>query len=75
VFGALEFAGNEAAVPDEDGIRFGDAGYLAEGSATEALADFSECRSLGIREAHACREVRPENPVFSDQISFWSRSF
>src|SRR4051812_9986419 len=42
VFRAVEFAGDEAAVPGEDGIRFGNKGHLLERSATEPLADLSK---------------------------------
>ena len=68
LFGAVEFAGNEPAVPGENGIGFRDAGYVLEGRATEPLANLSECGSLGIGKAHTGREARSQDAVFGGEI-------
>jgi hypothetical protein len=75
VFGAVEFAGNEPAVPGEDGIGFGDTGDLLERRATEPLADLSKGGALGIRKAHTGWKVRPEDAISAIRYSFWRRSF
>ena len=75
MFRAVEFAGDEAAVPGEDGIGFGDTGHLLERSATEPLADLSKGGSLGIGKAHTSRKVRPEDPIFGDQILILQQEF
>jgi hypothetical protein len=51
------------AVPGEDGIGLGNAGYLLERTATEALADLSECGSPRIEKANTRRKMRSENPI------------
>src|SRR4030095_9717074 len=68
LFGAVEFAGNEAAVPGENRIGFRDASCLLEGSATEPLANLSECGSLGIGKAHTDREARSQDAVFGGEV-------
>ena len=68
MFGAVEFAGNEPAVPGEDGLGFGYAGHLLECAATEPLADLSEGRSFGIGKAHTCGEARSQDAVFSGEV-------
>ena len=62
-FGAVKFAGDEPPVPGEDGIGFGDTGYLLKRRPAEPLADFSEGRSLGIRKAHTGGKVGSENAI------------
>jgi hypothetical protein len=75
VFRAVEFAGNEPAVPGEDGIGFGDTGHVLERRATEPLADLSQRGSLGIRKAHTGRKVRPEDSIFGGQILILEQEF
>jgi len=75
VFGAVEFAGNEPAVPGEDGIGFGDTGDLLERRATEPLADLSKGGALGIRKAYSGWKVRPEDAIFCDQILILEQQF
>jgi hypothetical protein len=67
-FGAVELVGNEAAVPGEDGIGFGDTGDLLERSATEPLADLSKGGSFGIGKAHTGWKVLSQYPIFGDQV-------
>jgi len=68
VFGAVEFAGNEPAVPGEDGIGLGDTGDLLKRGPAEPLADFSEGRSLGIRKADPGGQVGAENPILGCEV-------
>ena len=67
-FGAVELAGNEAAVPGEDGIGFGDKGDLLEGTTTEPLADLSESGSLGIGKAHSGWKLRSQDAILSCEV-------
>ena len=48
--GAVEFAGDQAAIPRQDGLRFGNAGHLLQMLPTEAFADFSESTALRVGE-------------------------
>jgi len=75
VFRSVEFAGNEPAVPGEDGIGFGDTGHLLERRAAEPFADLGKGGSLGIRKAHTGWKVRPEDPIFGDQILILKQEF
>jgi hypothetical protein len=75
VFRAVEFAGYEAAVPGEDSFGFGDTGHLLECCATEPLADLGKGGSLGIGKPHTSRKVRPEDPIFGDQILILQQEF
>jgi hypothetical protein len=68
MFGAVEFAGNEPAVPGENRIGFSDAGYLLERRATEPLANISKGGSLGIGKAHTGREARSQDAVFGGEV-------
>jgi hypothetical protein len=75
-FGAVEFAGNEAAVPSKRGVGFGNASYLPKSGATESSADLREGGALGIGNAQAgwnvgsraqpqCVKAKSFNPISS----------
>jgi len=68
VFGAVELAGNEPAVPGEDGLWFGYAGHVLERAATEPFTDLSEGRTFGIGKAHTGREARSQDTVFGGEV-------
>jgi len=74
-FGAVELAGNEPAVPGEDGIGFGDAGDLLKRSPAEPLADFSEGRSLGTRKTHTGWKVSAEDAILSCEVFILEQEF
>ena len=48
--GPIEFAGDQLAVPGQDGVRSRHIGHLAENLATQSMTDLAERGSLGIRE-------------------------
>lgn len=66
--GAVELAGNEPAIPGQDGLRFGDQGHLRQIFAAETLADLSECAPLGIGEPELCGEVGAQDSVLGDEV-------
>src|SRR6266542_1172087 len=48
--GPIEFAGDQLAVPGQDGVRSRHIGHLAENLAAQAMTDLAERGSLGVRE-------------------------
>ena len=68
VFWLREFAGNEPPVPGEDGIGFGDTDDLLKRSPAKSLTNFSEGRSLGIRNADTGGKVGSENPILGCEV-------
>ncbi len=47
---AIEFAGDQLAVPSQDGVRLRHTGHLAENLAAQSMADLAQRGSLGVRE-------------------------
>jgi hypothetical protein len=74
-FGAVKFAGNEPAVPGEDGIGFGDTGDLLKCSPAEPFANFSEGRSPGIRKAHTGGKVGSEDAILGCKVFVLEQEF
>src|SRR5258705_2603921 len=50
---AIEFAGDQLAVPGQDGVRLRDGCDLGENLATQAMTNLAERSSLGVRELQA----------------------
>jgi hypothetical protein len=48
-FRAIEFAGDELAVPGQNRVRPGHIGHLAENLAAQSMTDLAERGSLGVR--------------------------
>jgi hypothetical protein len=74
-FGAVEFAGNESAVPGEDGIGFGNTGNLLKSSAAESLTDLSERGSFGIRKANTGGKVGSKDPILGCEVLILEQEF
>jgi hypothetical protein len=66
VLGAIEFLGDEPAVPDQDGRRFGDTGNLFQCFPPKPFSDLGERGSLWIGQAQL---GVPQDAVLSRQIS------
>src|SRR6516225_10219374 len=47
---AIEFAGNQLAVPGQDRVRPGHSRHLGESLAAQSMADLSQRGSLGVRQ-------------------------
>jgi hypothetical protein len=56
---AIEFVGDQLAVPGQDGVRSGDIRHLGENFAAQAMTDLAECGSLGIRELQPTFRIGP----------------
>src|SRR5271166_5332109 len=65
---AIELAGDELAVPSQDGVRSGHTGHLGESLAAQAMTDLAERGSLGVRELQPPFQLRLQNAVFGGQI-------
>jgi hypothetical protein len=67
-FEAVKFAGNEPAVPGEDGLWFGDTGDLLKRSPDEPLADFSKGSIARGPKAHTGGKVSAEDAILSCEV-------
>src|SRR5207245_10159436 len=65
---AIEFAGDEVAVPSQDGVRPGDIGHLAENLAAQSMTDLAERGSLGVRELQPPLRLGLQDAIFGGQI-------
>ncbi len=59
---------DKLAVPAEDGVRLGGVRHVRKRLAAEPMTDFSERRSLGVREQEPSLELAFEDSVLSDKI-------
>src|ERR1022692_2706707 len=65
---AIEFAGDQLAVPSQDGVRPGHSCDLAENLAAQAMTDLTERGSLGVRELQPPFQLGFQDAVFGGQI-------
>ena len=65
---AIEFAGDELAVPCQDGIRAGYIRHLAENFAAQPMSNLTERDSLGVREPQPPFQLGLQDAVFGRQI-------
>src|SRR6195256_3707121 len=65
---AIECAGDELAVPGQDGVRLRHIGYLAENLAAQSMTDLAERGSLGVRELQLSFQLGLQDPIFGGQI-------
>ena len=65
---AIEFAGDQLAVPGQDGVRPGHSCDLAENLAAQAMADLAERGPLGVRELQPPFQLGLQDAVFGGQI-------
>src|SRR5260370_36194053 len=63
-FRAIEFAGDQLAVPGQDSVRPGHIGHLAENLAAQSMTDLTERGSLGVRESRPSFQLRPHDRGF-----------
>jgi hypothetical protein len=71
-FRAIEFAGNQLAVPGQNRIRPGHSRHLGEGLAAQSMADLSQHSSLGVRQLQPPLQLGLQDLIFGGQI-FGSR--
>src|SRR2546421_10657767 len=65
---AIEFAGDQLAVPGQDGVRPGHTCDLAENFATQAMTDLAERGSLGVRELQSPFQLALQDAGFGGPI-------
>ena len=63
VFRAVELAGDQAAIPGEDGFGFGNKSHFRQPLPAEPLADFAERRPLGVGQPQSTGEVGAEDSI------------
>jgi hypothetical protein len=67
-FGSVEFLGNQAAVPSQDGIRERDGGDQFKVLAAEPFADLGQSRALRIGKAQTRRQMCAEDTILGDEV-------
>jgi hypothetical protein len=65
---AIEFAGDQLAVPGQDGVRPGDGCDLGKNLAAQAMSNLAELRTFDVRELQAPFQLGLQDSVFSNQI-------
>src|SRR5207248_2400790 len=65
---AIAFAGDQLAVPGQDGVRPGHSCDLAENLAAEAMTDLAERGPLGVRELQSTFQLALQDAGFGGQI-------
>ena len=65
---AVELAGDQMAIPSEDGFGLRNTGYLRQALPPEPLADFGESRALGIRKTQSSGDVGAKDSILRNQI-------
>src|SRR5437762_3285171 len=61
---AIEFAGDQLAVPGQDSVRAGDSCDLTENLAAQAMTDLAERGPLGVRELQPPVQLDLQDAVF-----------
>jgi len=64
---AVELAGDQPAIPGEDGFGFRNTSDFCKALPAEALADFGERRALGIGKPELTSDVGAENSILGAQ--------
>jgi len=70
---AVELAGDQPAIPGEDGFGFRNTSHFCEPLPAEPLADFGERRALGIGEPELTSDVGAENSILGADCGFARR--
>ncbi len=65
---SVELTGDEPTVPGEDCFRSNDNGDLRKCFPAQPFANFRQSRPLRVGQSQTLRQLRPENPIFGDQI-------
>jgi len=71
VFGAVEFAGDQPAIPGQNGGWLGHTGHFRQSPGSESLADLGERGPFGIGQTQSRRQVPSQDPVSAVKYSFW----
>ena len=66
--GAAELASDQAPVPSQNGVGFGDTGHLGEMLTPQPLADFRQSGALWIGETQTPRKMGSEDAILGDQV-------
>jgi hypothetical protein len=66
--GAIEFAGDELAVPGQDGVWPGYIGHLGKSLAAQSMTDLAQRGSLSVGELQPPLQLGFEDAIFSGQI-------
>src|SRR5216683_4961607 len=65
---AIEFAGDELAIPAQDSVRSGYGGDVGENLAAQAMTGLAKRASLGVRELQPTPQLGLHDAVFGGQI-------
>jgi len=65
---AVELAGDQTAIPSQDGFRLRNTGYLRQTLPSEPLADFGESRALGVRRLQSSGDVGAKDSILRNQV-------
>ena len=65
---AIEFAGDELAVPGQDSVRSGYIRHLAENFAAQSMSNLAVRGSLGVRQPQPPFQLGLQDAVFGSQI-------
>ena len=68
VYRAVELAGDQTAIPGEDGFRFRNTSHFRQPLPTEPLADFGERRALGVGQPQSTGDVGAEDSILGAQV-------
>jgi len=61
-------AGDQLAVPGQDGVWPSHIRHLGENSAAQSMTDFAQLGALGVRELQPPLQLRLEDAIFGGQI-------
>ena len=65
---AIEFAGDQLAIPAQDGVRPGHVGDVGENLAAQSMTDLAERASLGVRKLQPSIQLGLQDAIFGGQI-------
>jgi len=65
---AVELAGDQTAIPREDGFGLRNRGYFRQTLPPEPLADFGESRALGVRKPQSSGNVGAKDSILRNQV-------
>ena len=68
MLGSIELAGDQATVPAENGLGFGDKGHLREELPPKPFADFRQRAPFRVGEPDFAGQVCAENSVLCDEV-------
>src|SRR5882757_3825971 len=61
---AIEFSGNQLAVPGQDSVRPGHSRHLGENLAAQSMADLSQRSALGVRQLQPPLQLGLQDAIF-----------